>query len=220
MAKHTPPDDNSFSLSLLRHLAAAVALVAVVAAAFWGVGQVKDEGIGTIAAGPGGTTTQEAPADTADPTVPASEASPADEGTTAAEPTDPATTPGTDLTATPTEDEPTEDEPAADDTETDETGTDAGDHDPADISVQVLDATGEGGATGDEVAAQLTEDGFSVVATNQAVRVYEVTTVFYTPGNEAKAEQIAAMYGYREVAPEPGNLSHSVDVHLVVGTDA
>ncbi|MBW3658855.1 MAG: LytR C-terminal domain-containing protein [Actinobacteria bacterium] len=212
MAKHTPPDDNSFSLSLLRHLAAAVALVAVVAAAFWGVGQVQDD-LGTMAAAPDGTTTQDAPAtDPAAPSVPASEAPPADEGTT---PTEAATAPEEDLTAT-----PTEDEPVADGTGEDSSGADAGALDPADISVQVLDATGEGGAAGDEVAEQLTQDGFNVVATNQAVRVYEVTTVFYTPGNEAKAEQLAAMYGYDAVEPEPGNLSHSVDVHLVVGTDA
>ncbi|MBW3619952.1 MAG: LytR C-terminal domain-containing protein [Actinobacteria bacterium] len=214
MAKHTPPDDTSFTLSLVRHLGAAVALVAVVAAAFWGIGQVRDDGSSmTVASSPDtsdeasdGPTVVATP-EPSDP--PTSEAPPADEGTAA--PT---------AEATPTEaatDEP--DEPAATGTE-EAPSTSAGDLDPADISVQVLDATGEGGETMDDVVAQLESDGFDVVATNRAVREYEVTTVFYTPGNEAKAQRIAEMYGYREVAPEPGNLSHSVDVHLVVGLDA
>lgn len=52
MAKHTPPGDRSFALSLTRHLGAAVALILVVAAAFWGISQVQpDEGGNPVVAG-------------------------------------------------------------------------------------------------------------------------------------------------------------------------
>lgn len=224
MAKHSPPGDSSFSESLVRHIGAAVALVAVVALAFWGIGQVRDDGSSmTVASSPDGSDAGEVEATptvvaTPEPTTtepgttePTSGTSPTDEGTTA--PAAEATT-----TEEPTTDEPAT-EPTAEPTE-DGAATTDGEVDPSSISVQVLDATGDGGTTAAEVADRLRDDGFTVVAENKAVREYEVTTVFYTPGNEAKAEQLAAMYGYDEVAPEPGNLSHSVDVHLVVGSDA
>jgi cytoskeletal protein RodZ len=219
VAKHSPEGDKSFSLSLVRHLGAAVALVAVIAAGFWGIGQLQDGSSPEITAAP--TTTPDVTA-TSEPvtdgamtpatdgatTDPTPATSPADEGTAA--PTDAAT-------ATDGEDDATE---AADEPSEQEVASGGGDVDPAEISLQVLDATGGDPDAAAEVAATLRSDGFRVVAENKAVKTYEVTTVFYTPGNEAKAEQVAAMYGYREVAPEPGNLSHAVDVHVVVGADA
>lgn len=87
--------------------------------------------------------------------------------------------------------------------------------------MQVLDAViDDGGQTARDVASRLSDDGYRVVATNKAVRRYDVTTVFYTAGNQAKARQIAAVYGFSRVEAQPGNLSESVDVHLVVGADA
>lgn len=224
MAKHSPPGDSGFSESLVRHIGAAVALVAVVALAFWGIGQVRDDGSSmTVASNPVGSDAGEGgPTPTVVATVePTTEPTTTEPGTT--EPTS-GTSPSDEGTAapaagaTPTA-EPAAEEPTSEPTE-DAAATADGEVDPSTISIQVLDATGDGGATAADVADQLRGDGFTVVAENKAVREYEVTTVFYTPGNEAKAEQLAAMYGYDEVAPEPGNLSHSVDVHLVVGNDA
>lgn len=222
MAKHTPPDDRSFALSLVTHLGAAVALVAVVAAAFWGIGQVRAE-------------------DGDDPVV----AAPSEDETAAPVPTDVQTgepTPELTATAEPTDEpdvEPTEavtDEPSPVVTETateapsptptsepspTATAPATGEFDPSEISVQVLDAVlDDGGEASKRVMEELQADGYRVVARNQAVKRYDVTTVMYTAGNEAKARQIAAQYGFSRVEPQPGNLSEQVDIHLVVGADA
>lgn len=103
------------------------------------------------------------------------------------------------------------------------TGTEAPEQptglDPAEVSVQVLDGVG-GGGTAAGVADRLEEAGYNVIAENRAARNYDVTTVFYTEGNEAAAQQIAAEFGFSEVAPQPGNLNEAVAVHIVVGQDA
>jgi hypothetical protein len=197
-AQHTPPGDRSFVTSVVKHLAGAVALVLVVSAAFWAVGQVRtDDGSPTITAQPGdGTeTVTDEPTSTADP---ANETSPSPAG------------------------EDTETEPASP-TETDTETTSeppAEPIDPATISVQVLDAVvDDDGEAASGVASSLRADGYRVVAENQAVRQYEQTTVFYTSGNEDAARQIAAAYGFEVVQEQPGNLSEDVDVHVVVGLD-
>jgi hypothetical protein len=48
---------------------------------------------------------------------------------------------------------------------------------------------------------------------------YEITTVLWSSGAEAMARQVAAEIGAREVRPQPGNLSETVHVHVVVGSD-
>jgi hypothetical protein len=216
MARHTPRGDASFTLSLARHLGAAVALVVVVAAAFWGIGQVQGGDAGDpVAAGspptPSATTPAATPSDGgATPTAPADVATPAPP-----RPSDepPSGDPTADVTPPP--------EPSPEPTASEPVPGGQGDVDPAEISVQVLDAVlDDGGEAAARVADQLSGDGFRVVARNQAIRRYAVTTVMYTPGNEGKAQQIAARYGYDRVEPQPGNLSDSVDVHLVVGADA
>jgi hypothetical protein len=92
-------------------------------------------------------------------------------------------------------------------------------YEPNDVSVQVLNAAGEDGTRARVAEGQLRDDGYRIVATNPAVRTYERTTVFYTPGAEGKAQQIADEYGYAVVEEKPGNLSANVDVHVVVGQD-
>ncbi|MBS3940591.1 MAG: LytR C-terminal domain-containing protein, partial [Actinobacteria bacterium] len=90
---------------------------------------------------------------------------------------------------------------------------------PGDISIQVLDGyKADGGAAMRGVAEQLRGQGYRVVAENQAVD-YRVTTVLWTQGNEAAARQVAAAIGAGDVRPQPGNLSESVSVHVVVGAD-
>jgi outer membrane biosynthesis protein TonB len=217
VAKHTPPGDPSFIRSLLYHVGAAVALVVVVAAAFWGVGQLRPPNA-------------DAPVVAADPDVadPAGEPSPPAASEPTSDPTSEVTPdPTPDVTPDPTPavtPEPTPavtPEPTADDEPASGTTDDDRQFAPADISIQILDAVLDG--TGDDaarVADQLAADGYRVVARNQAVRRYDQTTVMYTSGNEAKARQLAAVYGYARVEPQPGNLSDSVDVHLVVGADA
>lgn len=103
-------------------------------------------------------------------------------------------------------------------TETSEPPTD--DLDPSAITIQVLDGvlTDNGQAMSD-VVTQLEDLGYDVIATNRARQPYEQTTVFYTAGHEAQARKVADAIGASVVQEQPGNLSDSVQVHLVVGAD-
>jgi hypothetical protein len=196
--RHSPPGDRSFVVSLLSHLAAGIALVAAVAAAFWGLGQVQSPGdpvIEETAASP----TEDAPeesGETADPTPEAEETEEAE----------------AEEEATP--------EPVADDgdgaAEEDEAEQAV---DPSTISLQILDAAGDGGTRASHAGEILRADGYRIVAERRAVRGYERTTVFHSQGHEAAARQIADDHGYTVVEPNPGNLSGSVNVHVVVGED-
>jgi len=124
-----------------------------------------------------------------------------------------------------------EPEPGADDDADDADGDgsgevsdgDEGDGSPAippeDISVQVLDGYGgDGGAAADAVAAELAEAGYRIIAQNPAL-AYEVTTVLWTAGFEDEGRQVAAEIGATEAREQPGNLSDSVMIHVVVGAD-
>ena len=95
--------------------------------------------------------------------------------------------------------------------------------DPGSVSIQVLDAVGgEGGdAAAQEVADELRAAGFNVVVINRAGRTYEVTTVFWSEGQQAGGQQVAAAIGAgrAEETPDEVQLSDSVDVHVVVGAD-
>lgn len=109
-------------------------------------------------------------------------------------------------------------EPSAPATDASEPPTD--DLDPSAITIQVLDGVlTDNGQAVDDVATQLEELGYDVVATNRARQPYDRTTVFYTAGNEAQARKVADAIGASVVQEQPGNLSNSVQVHLVVGAD-
>lgn len=199
-ARHRPAGDPSFLTSLLRQLAGAVALVTVVTAAFWGIGQLQ----------PGssqGPVIDPPPAEVASATPQATEGTSTDPPV-AADPSTPFSPLGT-PTATPTTTGPPTveaPEPAR--------------ADPSTISVQVLDAAGDGGARSRAAVQRLREAGYRVVARNRAARRYEQGMVFYTSGHEAQARQVAGGLPGRWVVDEkPSNLSASVGVHVVVGTD-
>lgn len=188
MARHSPPGDRSFVLSVARHLAGAVALVIGVAAAFWGIGQVRLQ----EPPGDGPVIGTAAPPETPGPT------------TTLTAP--PATVPSPTAPVSP---EPAGTQPPA-----------SPSLEPSSITLQVLDAVldDDGRATSDLVR-RLREAGYNVVAQHTAVRQYEVTTVFHTPGFEQAARQVAATFGFQRVEVKPDNLSDTVQVHVIVGAD-
>jgi hypothetical protein len=109
---------------------------------------------------------------------------------------------------------------------TDDGDTEAADEpsrtvDPAEVSVQVLDAVGDGGVTASAAAEELREAGFDVIVINRASRGYDVTTVFWTDGQGPGGRAVAEALGTDEarVTPAEVRLSDSVDVHVVVGSD-
>jgi hypothetical protein len=190
-ARHSRTGDRSFTVSLVTHLSAGLALVLVVAGAFWGLGQIQapdgDPTPPEIVAGdePGEPATPETPAETPDPEP---------------EPTD----------------EPADEEP---DPATEEPEAPAA-FAPGEISVQVRDAAGDGGARMRAVEQRLRADGYRVVATHTAIRIYERSTIFFTQGAEDKAHFMAGNYPEFTIVDEkPDNLSASVNVHVVVGQD-
>lgn len=191
--KHTPHGDRSFAVSVLVHLAAGVALVAAVAGAFWGIGQVRGPEDGPVIIG--------APDDE----------SPTPDGASSPPPeTAPVETPP------PAPDPAETDEP--DEVEAEPTPTDT--IAPGDVSVQVLDATGDGGERMRAAVEVLRGDGWRIVATNRASRYYERSTVFYSPGHEEAARALAERYPqFRIVKEKPESLTSSVAVHVVIGGD-
>ncbi|HEX2029410.1 MAG TPA: LytR C-terminal domain-containing protein [Nitriliruptorales bacterium] len=198
-ARHRPDGDPSFLTSLLRQLAGAVALVTVVTAAFWGIGQMRVGSQGPVIESPSADVSSATPSpsnggspDPRPEAIPSTPIGPV--GTPTAAPT----TAGPPTTASP--------EPAR--------------ADPSTISLQVLDAAGDGGARSRAALQRLRDAGYRVVARNRAARRYAQGTVFYTRGHEAEARQVAGDLPGRWVVDEkPSNLSASVGVHVVVGTD-
>ncbi len=195
--KHVIPGDHSFSTSLLRSLASAVALVALVATAFWGIGRFQPTG--ELGAVNGEGPALEEP--------PIADAPPPEEETdyeSRAFPSalNPSPTASPFATSTPS--------PSASPTQAIA---------PSRISVQVLDAAGDSGVRARKAVSRLRADGYNVVATNEASRVYPRTEVMYSPGKEAAARQIASAYGLSGVRPKPSNLTSAVDVHVVIGRD-
>lgn len=90
--------------------------------------------------------------------------------------------------------------------------------DPAEISVQVLDAIRDGSTTARDYADEIDAAGYDLVAFLTASRTYEQTTVFYSSGREALARQIADEFGWTLVRANDVGLSDDVDVGVVVGT--
>ena len=87
-----------------------------------------------------------------------------------------------------------------------------------DITVQVLNATGDPGAD-DRMADRLSSLGFEVVSIQGSSKEYSSTTVFWSfPEAQEAAERLAARYGW-DSGPKPSNLSSTVDLHVVVGTN-
>jgi hypothetical protein len=86
------------------------------------------------------------------------------------------------------------------------------------MSVQVLNGTADAAAD-DRMANQLSELRIEVVAIQGDSRSYELTTVLwsYTESQEA-AERLAERFGW-QVEPKPDNLSTTVALHVVVGSD-
>jgi hypothetical protein len=200
--KHTPPGDRSFVVSLATHLSAGVALVLVVAGAFWGLGQIQATSAGDPTITP--------------PEIAAGDETPAPEGTPpATEPSEPVEP---DTTDEPDETEPADGEPA-DEPENGENG-EVRAFEPSEISVQVLDAAGDGGARMQALVAELRADGYRVVATGQARRIYERSTIFYSDGAQEKAWFVSSEYPALTIVEEkPSTLTSSVEVHIVVGED-
>jgi hypothetical protein len=221
-----PSSDASFRAAVVRHLASGVGLVVVVAVVFWAIGSFGGDDDGDPAAADGPATevgreleaqlegddeqSGEPAADdgTNDADAGADDAGDDADGESAATADD---DDGDDADQANTEDEDEADEPDP------EPGPPA--IDPATISVQVLDGYQEdGGAAANAVAEQLTDEGYDIVARNPALR-YDVTTVLWTAGFEDEGRQVAAAIGAAEAREQPGNLSGSVAVHVVVGAD-
>jgi LytR cell envelope-related transcriptional attenuator len=88
----------------------------------------------------------------------------------------------------------------------------------AGISVQVLNGTAVTDAD-DRMASRLSTLGYEVVSVEGSSKQYPATTVFWSvPEAQEAAERLAARFGW-EVGPKPENLSTTVDLHVVVGTD-
>jgi hypothetical protein len=224
----TPPsttEEPNLRVSVLRNLGGAVGLVFLVAALFGAIGMIgrADAPTPLAADGPAGDEATDAPDDAEATEEPAPEetedADAQTDATDGAEEEDadeaevveeeepePAATEEPEPEPEPSP-EPTEEQPAA------------ASIPPGDISVQVLDGyKTDGGAAARGIAASLRDDGYRVIAENQALS-YDRTTVMWTGGNEAAARQVAAAIGAAEVREQPGNLSSAVDVHVVVGSD-
>ena len=95
--------------------------------------------------------------------------------------------------------------------------------DPADVTVQLLDAQLDDGGAAVARAADLLEDaGFDIIARNSVAAsrasAYAATTILYSPGFEAEGRLVAAALGATEVrAVTPENrLTDRVKVHVVI----
>lgn len=202
----SPRRDDTRPLRLLAPYAGGlVGLIAVMTLVFAGVGALRgDGGDSTLVAGSRSPAATSAPDATGDPS-PTDAPAPADTGSTPGQPEVETTV--------------SADEPSGESTEPPEESEPAESIPPQQITVQILDAADDEGVAAGDVAATLRKDGYRVVAEHPAVRTYEQTTVFYSPGHEASARQIAAQYGFPRVGPMPDNLNDTVRVHVVVGTD-
>ncbi len=194
-----------FRQSMRQMLGGAVLVVALVAATFWVIGIVggTDDDL-VVADEMGAADPADASADVPDP--PAEEPEPVPEPDSEPEPQpepEPDAEPEPDPEPEPEPDEESPVEAMA----------------PGDVSVQVLDGfQDDGGAAASSVAEALESAGYRIVARSPAIRS-DVTAVLWTEGNEEAARQVAEAIGADEVRLQPGTLSESVAVHVVVGAD-
>lgn len=84
--------------------------------------------------------------------------------------------------------------------------------------IQVLNGTPAQGL-GAAAAKVLRQSGYQVVAVQTAARHYEQTTVFFQPGNESMAADVAGIMQAAAVRPAPGTVSAAIPVTVVVGAD-
>lgn len=84
--------------------------------------------------------------------------------------------------------------------------------------VQVLDGA-DSGTRAARAVQQIQNAGYEVVATGRTSRPYERTTVFYQPGNEQTARDLASLIGAADVLVAPANLDSTVPLAIVVGPD-
>ena len=114
------------------------------------------------------------------------------------------------VVATPTPEE-TEPEPEESETPKPELITEG-------INVQVLNGTSDLDAD-DRMADKLAGLGFTIEAVEGSSKTYELTTVFWSyPEAEDAARALAERFGWVAEA-KPENLSDTVAIHVVVGTD-
>ncbi len=238
------PPRRSLATSLAQHLGGGAAVVALAAGAFYGIGLADGGEPATSVRDEDPSETQ--PPDEDDEDDPDE---PAPEPDDPPEPEDPvddddgddadgdgADETSDDDTADAADDDGTDDDGDRDAETSDDDTADAADDDgtddgpdeeqaappalqPAEVTVQVLDGyQDDGGAAAGQVADQLVAAGYDLIAQNPALRRDE-TTVFYTEGNEPAARQVADELGVGRVEAQPGNLSTSVHVHVVTGSD-
>ena len=84
--------------------------------------------------------------------------------------------------------------------------------------LQVLNGSGVAG-TGVQAAERLKAAGYTVVATQNASRRYDKTTIFYQPGFKQMAEGVAKTLGIGTVQPALENLDKQIPVTAVIGAD-
>ncbi len=224
-----PPERGDVSGPVKRNLISAGVLVVVGGITFAVLGLVRgDDDVAPEVAAVPTVEASEAPQEQPEPPAseepgdePASEepAPASEEPEPPSEEPEPEPTPTPTPTPSPTPTPTPEPEPSPEPTAT---ASEDGDRIPnSSISIQILDAVlDDGDQAVDKWRATLRDDGYRVVAKNDAIRKYEKTTVMYTAGFRAQAEQIAKDYGFTEVQEKPDNLSDSVQIHLVVGEDA
>lgn len=68
-------------------------------------------------------------------------------------------------------------------------------------------------------ADTLREAGYRVVAVHPAARGYELTTVFFQPGQEEVALDVATLLGTTNAQPAPPTVDAAIPVTVVVGAD-
>jgi len=233
MSAEDIPQRDSLGVAVAKRLGAAFGVVVLTAGAFAFVGARDGQPAEPSAADLPDTD----PA--ADPDLGAGTGAAPDGGDAEPDVSDPAAPPVDDAPESAAADE-ADDAPDGDDTAANGSGEDAGDAGPdgdspddsdgtddeptrslapGDVTIQVLDGyKADGGTAARGLAESLRGNGYRVIAERQALN-YEVTTVLWTSGNEAAARQVAAEIGAGEVRAQPGNLSESVAVHVVVGAD-
>lgn len=84
--------------------------------------------------------------------------------------------------------------------------------------VQVLDGAGSG-IRAAKAKLKIQQSGYEVVFEGATSRPYQVTTVFYQPGNEDLARALQSVVGATDVLPAPDNLDKSIPVAVVIGAD-
>ena len=86
------------------------------------------------------------------------------------------------------------------------------------ITIQVLNGTDDPDAD-DDMAGNLAELGYQVIAVDSASVAYSSTTVLWSYAeSRTAAERLAQRFGWR-VGSKPDNLATSVALHVVVGAD-